>query len=90
MICKACHELLQIVLWNAIWICRSLVMVKRPSCYTDSSFDEMYICVCERLSNVALAGCLGVRSLSREEQLHIWLCRLGKYFSTREEICIFW
>jgi hypothetical protein len=47
------------------------------------------VCVCERLSNVALAGCLGARSLTDEEQLYIRLRRLGKYFSTGEEICTF-
>jgi hypothetical protein len=40
------------------------------------------------LSNVALVDCLGVRSLTEEEQLYIRLCRLGKYFSTGEEICM--
>jgi hypothetical protein len=39
------------------------------------------------LSNVVLVDCLGVRSLSEEEQLYIRLSRLGKYFSTGEEIC---
>jgi hypothetical protein len=39
------------------------------------------------LSNVVLVDCLGVRSLTEEEQLYIRLSRLGKYFSTREEIC---
>jgi hypothetical protein len=42
-----------------------------------------------RLSNVALVDCSGVRSLTEEEQLYIRLCRLGKYFSTGEEICMF-
>jgi hypothetical protein len=41
------------------------------------------------LSNVALVGYLGVRSLTEEEQLYIRLRRLGKYFSTRKEICMF-
>jgi hypothetical protein len=49
-----------------------------------------YVCICERLSNVALAGCLGARCLTEEEQLYIRLCRLGKYFSTEEEICTYW
>jgi hypothetical protein len=42
------------------------------------------------LSNVALVGYLGVRSLTKEEKLYIRLHRLGKYFSTREEICTFY
>jgi anti-anti-sigma regulatory factor len=42
-----------------------------------------------RLSNVALVDCSGVRSLTEEEQLYIRLRRLGKYFSTGEEICMF-
>jgi hypothetical protein len=37
------------------------------------------------LSNVALVDCLGVRDLTKEEQLYIRLCRLSKYFSTGEE-----
>jgi hypothetical protein len=41
------------------------------------------------LSDVALVGCLGVRSLTKEEQLYIRLHKLGKYFSTGEEICTF-
>jgi hypothetical protein len=41
------------------------------------------------LSDVALVDCLGVRSLTEEERLYIRLRRLGKYFSTREEICTF-
>jgi hypothetical protein len=41
------------------------------------------------LSNIALVGYFGVRSLTEEEQLYIRLRRLGKYFSTREEICTF-
>jgi hypothetical protein len=41
------------------------------------------------LSNVVLVDCLGVRSLIEEEQLYIRLSRLGKYFSTGEEICTF-
>jgi hypothetical protein len=41
------------------------------------------------LSNVALVDCLGVRSLTEEEQLYIRLSRLDKYFSTGEEICTF-
>jgi hypothetical protein len=41
------------------------------------------------LCNIALVGCLGVRSLTEEEQLYIRLRRLGKYFSTGEEICTF-
>jgi hypothetical protein len=41
------------------------------------------------LSNVVLVDCLGVRSLTEEEQLYIRLSRLGKYFSTIEEICMF-
>jgi hypothetical protein len=32
---------------------------------------------------------LGVRALTEEEQLYIRLCRLGKYFSTEEEICTY-
>jgi hypothetical protein len=48
------------------------------------------VCVSERPSNVAVAGCLDARSLTEEEQLYIRLCRHGKYFSTREEICMFW
>jgi hypothetical protein len=39
------------------------------------------------VSNVVLVDCLGVRSLTEEEQLYIRLSRLGKYFSTEEEIC---
>jgi hypothetical protein len=41
------------------------------------------------LSNVVLVDCLGVRSLTEKEQLYIRLSKLGKYFSTREEICTF-
>jgi hypothetical protein len=41
------------------------------------------------LSDVALVGCLGVRSLTKEEQLYIRLRRFGKYFSTGEEICTY-
>jgi hypothetical protein len=33
---------------------------------------------------------LGVRALTKEEQLYIRLCRLGKYFSTEEEICTYY
>jgi hypothetical protein len=33
---------------------------------------------------------LGVRALTEEEQLYIRLCRLGKYFSTEEEICTYY
>jgi hypothetical protein len=62
-------------------------MVEIPSCYPDSSLLLKCVGVCVSLSNVALVGCLGVRSLIEEEQLYIRLCRLGKYFSTREEIC---
>jgi hypothetical protein len=36
-----------------------------------------------------LLNCLGGRSLTEEDQLYIRLSRLGKYFSTGEEICIF-
>jgi hypothetical protein len=64
-------------------------MAEIPSCYPDSSFLLNCVGVCVSLSNVALAGCLGVRSLTEEEQLYIRLCRLGKYFSTGEEICMF-
>jgi hypothetical protein len=39
------------------------------------------------LSDVVLIDYLGVWSLTEEEQLYIRLSRLGKYFSTREEIC---
>jgi hypothetical protein len=39
------------------------------------------------LSDVVLVDCLGVRFLTEEEQLYIRLCRLGRYFSTGEEIC---
>jgi hypothetical protein len=45
--------------------------------------------VCVSLSNVALVNCLGVRSLTEEEQLYIRLSRLGKHFSTGEEIGTF-
>jgi hypothetical protein len=41
------------------------------------------------LSNVVLVDCLGDRSLTEKEQLYIRLSRLGKYFSTGEEICTF-
>jgi hypothetical protein len=41
------------------------------------------------LSIVVIVDCLGVRSLTKEEQLYIRLSRLGKYFSTGEEICTF-
>jgi hypothetical protein len=41
------------------------------------------------LSNVVLVDCLGVRSLTEEDQLYIRLSRVGKYFSTGEEICTF-
>jgi hypothetical protein len=41
------------------------------------------------LNNVILVNYLGVRSLTEEEQLYIRLSRLGKYFSTGEEICTF-
>jgi hypothetical protein len=47
------------------------------------------VCVCVNQSNVALVGCLCVRYLTKEEQLYIRLCRLGKYFSTGEDICTF-
>jgi hypothetical protein len=47
------------------------------------------VCVYVSLSNVALVGCLGVRSLTEEEELYIRLHRLGKYFSTGEEICMY-
>jgi hypothetical protein len=40
------------------------------------------------LSNVVVVNCLGVRSLTEKEQIYIRLSRLGKYFSTREEICM--
>jgi hypothetical protein len=40
------------------------------------------------LSNVVLVDCFGVRSLTEEEQLYIRLSRLGKHFSTGEEICM--
>jgi hypothetical protein len=39
------------------------------------------------LSNVALVDCLGVRSLTEEEQLYFRLRRIGKYYSFEEEIC---
>jgi hypothetical protein len=45
--------------------------------------------VCVSLSKVALVKCLGARFLTEEEQLYIRLCRLGKYFSTEEEIFMF-
>jgi hypothetical protein len=61
-------------------------MVEIPSCYPDSSLLLKCVGVCVSLSNVALVGCLGVRSLTEEKQLYIRLCRLSKYFSTREEI----
>jgi hypothetical protein len=48
------------------------------------------VCVCERLSNVALADYLGARSLTEEEHLYIRLCRLAKHFSTGEEIFTYW
>jgi hypothetical protein len=32
---------------------------------------------------------LGIRTLTKEEHLYIRLCRLGKYFSTGEEICTY-
>jgi hypothetical protein len=41
------------------------------------------------LSNVALVGYFGVRSLTEQEQLYIRLHRFGKYLSTGEEICTF-
>jgi hypothetical protein len=47
------------------------------------------VCVCESLSNVAFVGYLGARPLTKEEQLYIRLCRLGKYFSIGEEICTY-
>jgi hypothetical protein len=64
-------------------------VVEIPSCYPDFSFLLNCISVYVSLSNVALVCCLGVRSLTEEEQLYIRLCRLGKYFSTGEEICTF-
>jgi hypothetical protein len=64
-------------------------MVKRLSCYPNSSFLLKCVCVCGSLSNVALIRYLGVRSLTKEEQLYIILRRLGKYFSIGEEICTF-
>jgi hypothetical protein len=64
-------------------------VVEIPSCYPDSSYLLNCDCVCVSLSNVALVGCLGVRSLTEKEQLYIRLRRLGKYFSTGEEICTF-
>jgi hypothetical protein len=64
-------------------------VVEIPSCYPDSSYLLNCVCVCVSLSNVALVGCLGVRSLTEKEQLYIRLRRLGKYFSTGEEICTF-
>jgi hypothetical protein len=45
--------------------------------------------VCETLSNIALVGCLGARTLTEEEKLYIRLCRLSKYFSTGDEICTY-
>jgi hypothetical protein len=45
--------------------------------------------VCVSLSNVALVNCLGARSLTEEEHLHIMLCRIDKYFSTGEETFMF-
>jgi hypothetical protein len=33
---------------------------------------------------------LGVRALTEEEHLYIRLCRVGKYFSTEEEICTYY
>jgi hypothetical protein len=45
--------------------------------------------VCVSLSDVALVNYLGAMSLTKEEQLYIRLCRLGKYFSIGEEICTF-
>jgi hypothetical protein len=41
------------------------------------------------LSNDGLVDYLGVRSLTEEEQLYVRLRRLGKYFSTGEEIYMF-
>jgi hypothetical protein len=46
-----------------------------------------YVRIVISLSNVVLIDCLGVRSLTEEEQLYIRLSRLGKYLSTREENC---
>jgi hypothetical protein len=64
-------------------------MVEKPSCC-----PEFCVCLNElgfviSLSDVALVGCLGVRSLTEEEQLYIRLSRLGKYFSIEKEICTF-
>jgi hypothetical protein len=42
------------------------------------------------MSNVVLCWLLGVMALTEEEQLYIRLCRLGKYFSTGEEICTYY
>jgi hypothetical protein len=33
---------------------------------------------------------LGIRALTEEEHLYIMLCRVGKYFSTGEEICTYY
>jgi hypothetical protein len=43
---------------------------------------------CGNLNNVTLV-LLGVRALTEEEQLYLRLGRLGKYFSTGEEICTY-
>jgi hypothetical protein len=43
---------------------------------------------CGNLSNITLV-LLGVRALTEEEQLYLRLGRLGKYFSTGEEICTY-
>jgi hypothetical protein len=63
-------------------------MVEKPNCCSDYVSLE-WVMIVIRLSNVVLVDCLGVRSLIEEEQLYIRLSRLGKYFSTGEEIYMF-
>jgi hypothetical protein len=41
------------------------------------------------LSNIVFVDYLGVRSLTEKERIYIRLSRLGKHFSTGEEICTF-
>jgi hypothetical protein len=38
---------------------------------------------------MSLLCLLGVRALTEDEQLYLRLGRLGKYFSTGEEICTY-
>jgi uncharacterized membrane protein len=62
------------------------VVIEIRSCCPECVVAVFYDLFVGNLSTIILV-ILGVRALTKEEQLYIRLCRVGKYFSTREEIC---